>query len=571
MIKGIAASAGIAIGTAVLVREETIEVVQRTVPDAQREQQRYLDAVEEFVGELAEASALVSKNVGPSEAAILDAQIAIIRDPELTKEVLRIIGEQHTGAEYAFHLICNGYITMFSNLEDEVISARAADFRDIRDRMLRILMGIQKLDLSTVPAGSILIAEDIPPSQASGIDVERIAGIITQRGTKFSHIAIIARALRLPAVVTVHNLFEAIHGGETLILDGRDGRIYISPDKQRMDEYRQLAQAEYQQTLELARYKKLPTQTVDGKIIRLASNLAVDKELPVIVDANADGVGLFRTEFLYMDRRVPPTEEEQYIAYRRVAEALPGKPVVIRTLDIGGDKEIPYLTDYHEQNPFLGHRAVRYCLAHPDLFKTQLAALLRAAVHGDIRIMLPMISCITELRKVKALLGEAKAELAGRGIPFHEDVPLGIMIETPAAVICAEDLAKEASFFSIGTNDLTQYVLAVDRGSGEIASLYNTLHPAVLRMITLAVRAAHSAGIEAGVCGEAAADPLLIPFLVGVGVDELSVSSGALLLVRSLVDGLVFNEWQRRVPAILGLQTAEEVHRFLERLLHPHV
>lgn len=563
MLKGIAASAGISIGKAVVIQSAEIKVVKRTVQGLDEEKARFLDAVEVFVAELEEAQNVVSRNVGESEAAIIGTQIAIIRDPELIKEVLRTIERQRVNAEYAFYIICNGYIAMFSHIEDELLSARAADFKDIRDRMMRILLGICNVNLSHVPEDSILVAEDIPPSEAGNIDMKRIKGILTQKGTRFSHIAIIARALQLPAVVSVEEVFDHVKGGETLIVDGYNGLVMVNPGKTKLDEYRMLFQAEQRRKIELSVYRDRPTQTADGRKIQLAANLAVEQELSVISEYNADGIGLFRTEFLFMDRASVPSEEEQFAVYQHVAKAMSGRTVTIRTLDVGGDKDIPYLFENQDPNPYLGYRGIRFCLNRPDVFCPQLAALLRAARFGNLRILLPMVSTISELRRARELIARAMRELEQRSVPFQEEVPLGIMIETPAAVLCAEELARESDFFSIGTNDLTQYVMAVDRGNSKVSDLYDTLHPAVLRMVHKAVEAANQAGVPLGVCGESAADPLFTPILIGMGVRELSVNSGSILAVRRFINSLSFREWTERIPVILAMETATEVRRYM--------
>lgn len=563
MLIGVAASAGIGIGKAVLIKQDEIEVQKYAVSFLDAEKQRFLDAVEVFVAEVERAFEKVKLNVGEAEAAILSAQIAIIKDPELTKEVLRSVERQKVNVEYIFNSICNGYIALFSNLEDELMRARAADFRDIRNRMLSIMLGVQTVDLTNLPEGSILVAEDIPPSQAASINPENIRAIITQEGTKFSHIAIIARALQMPAVVAVENLLDVVHGGETIIVDGYKGKAWVNPGEAELEDHRLRLMGDRERRARLESFRERVARTADGERIGLLSNLAVPQELAVIRDHNADGVGLFRTEFLYMERKKPPSESEQYEAYKRVVRFLEGKPVVIRTLDVGGDKDIPYLYRDRELNPFLGYRAVRYCLGNHDMFKAQLAAILRAAVFGDVRILIPMITTVSELRQVRELVAEVRGELLARGKAFREDVPIGVMIETPAAAICAEELAREADFFSIGTNDLTQYVLAVDRGNGNVASLYSELHPAVLRMVEMTVRAAKKAGIKVSVCGESASDPLAIPFFLGIGVDELSVSSGFLLSVRSQLSTVSAQYWRERISTILAMETPAEVTAYI--------
>lgn len=563
MLLGVAASPGIGIGKAVVIHDKAIKVAKRPIHYLSAEKQRFLDAVDMFVDEIEQAYQIVSRNISASEAAILSAQIAIIKDPELIKEVLRSIERQCVNAEYAFNSICNGYIALFSNLEDEILKARAADFCDIKNRMLCILMGIQNADLSTVPAGSVLVADDIPPSQAAYIDNTKVHAIITRDGTKHSHIAIIARALGLPAVVSVDKLYDIVQGGEQVIVDGNLGKVLVNPAESDLQNYRMRLISANKKRTQFESYKNKPTQTADGWIIRLTANLAVPQELPGIRECNADGIGLFRTEFMFMEHRNPPAESEQYEAYKNVVEQMEGRPVTIRTLDVGGDKKIPYLIREPEYNPFMGFRAIRFCIEHKGLFKAQLRAILRASVHGNVKIMIPMITSISELRTVKELIAQAKSELAAEGSQFKEDLPVGIMIETPAAVLCANELAAESDFFSIGTNDLTQYVLAVDRTNTNVAHLYNSHHPAVLRTIVATVAAAKSAGIPVSLCGEAACDPLMIPFLIGAGVEELSVASGALLSVRSQIADLSYREWKEHASAMLLIDNEDAVSEYI--------
>lgn len=564
MLNGVAASPGIGIGKALLIKDEEIKVERNTVNYLEAEKRRYLDAVEVFVAEIERNYELMIRNISESEAAILSAQIGIIRDPELTKEVLRSIERQRVNAEYVFSSICNGYVALFSNLEDELMRARAADFLDIKNRMLSILMGLPYIDISTIPPDSILVAEDIPPSQAALIDPNRVQAILTQDGTRFSHVSIIARALQLPAVVAADGLLDLVNGGEVLIVDGDSGKAYINPDEAELQDYRVRMLAAKQRRANLESYRAQPTRTMDGAPIKLSANLAIPQELASIRENNADGIGLFRTEFLYMERKKPPAESEQFEVYRNVVQAMEGRTVVIRTLDVGGDKKIPYLIRETEDNPFLGYRAIRYCLNNRALFKNQLSAILRAAAFGNVLLLLPMIASVEEVRAVRALIGEVADELAVTGRPFRADVPVGAMIETPAAVMCIDQLAGACDFFSIGTNDLTQYTLAVDRCNDNVSYLYSDRHPAVLRMVKLAVEAAGRAGIPISVCGEAAGDPVLLPFLIGLGVTRFSVASGALLPVRSQINNLSRAFWRERLPEILALETPGQVTAYIE-------
>lgn len=568
MLRGIAASSGIGIGRAVLLRPQTIVPERKVVGDPLKEQSRFQAVVEQFSADIVKAYEAISRHVGKAEAEILSVQGAIVRDPQFSKQVLRYIMRERVSAEYAVGAISDRYVALFAGMSNEVMRSRAADFRDIRARLIDLLLGIEHMDLAQLPAESILIAEDIPPSHAANIDPANIAGIITQQGTRYSHISIIARALQIPAVVGVEGLFEAVRNNDPLIVDGGEGVVVQRPSKEQMSRYEARRQLKWREQAQLGSFKNMPTITADGRRVLLASNLAANLELPHILENNADGIGLYRTELLYMGRNGLPDEEEQFQEYRKILQMMGDKPVAIRTLDIGGDKNIPYMGLPKEKNPYLGYRGVRFCLGRTDIFKTQLSALLRAGRCGNLKIMIPMVSSVAELRRVKALLELCKADLTERGEAFREDVPLGVMIETPAAALCAEALAKEADFFSIGTNDLTQYTLAVDRGNEYVSRLYSTLHPAVLQLILMTVRAANNAGIPVAVCGEAAADPLLIPFLVGAGVDELSVTSGSLLVVRQQVCGISYTFWREKAEELAQLSTISEVGNILQGLLH---
>lgn len=563
MLRGTAASSGIGIGQAVRIRSAEIEVIERTVLDTSKEQQRFLAAIEKCVSELEQAREVVLHNIGEQEAAIFDAHIAIVHDQEMLNEVLRMIERKRLNAEYAFRMICNGYIALFSHMEDELMAARAADFADLRDRVLSILLGLHSAELGSIPEGSVLIAEDILPSQSAAIDPKQVAGIAMSRGTKFSHIAILARALGIPTIVAVPTLFETVQNGDTIILDGNSGLIWVNPNEARLKAYQLHLRNQAILQEKLAIFREQPTVTADGKPFALRANMAVQQELEEILHSGADGIGLYRSEFVFMDCSEAPDEETQYRQYQRVVQLMKGKPVIIRTLDVGGDKIIPYLDFDEEMNSFLGYRAIRFCFDHPDFFKTQLRAILRSAVHGDVRIMLPMVNDLSELRCAKALIRGAAQELEVRGEAYAADIPIGIMIETPSAALCAPELAAEADFFSIGTNDLTQYTLAVDRTSSNIATLYDPLHPSVLRLIDLTVKAAHKAGITVCVCGEAAADPYMLSFLLGCGIDGVSVNAGSILFVRSMLSRLSYAEWRERVEDILALCSPDEVRAYV--------
>ena len=567
MLKGIAASAGIGLGKAVLIKQDDIVVVKRIVEDPVLEQKRLKAAVDRFCTETMTAYHTVKQNIGESEAGILSAQVVLVSDPELIGQVTQQIRRESVSAEYALSSVCERYVALFSHMEDELMRARAADFRDIKNRLLYNLLGIRHLDISEIAPGSVLVAKDISPSQIAAIQPGQIAAIVTQMGTGYSHLAIIARALQLPAVVAVDNLLASVREEDSLVVDGVEGLVLKNPGKAQLAHYKEVQSKLQSEQERLASYRCRPTVTADGKRIVLSANLSVRAELPGIKECDVDGIGLFRTEFLYMEGDSLPGEQQQFEIYRQIAKSMGEKPVVVRVLDMGGDKEIPSVGRSMETNPFLGHRGVRFLLDRTDIFKTQLSALLRAGVYGKLRLLVPMVTCVSEFRQVKALLQTVKAELRAKNIAFCEDIPLGVMVETPAAALCADALAREADFFSLGTNDLTQYTLCVDRDNEKVSGLYSAQHPAVLRLIRRAVRAAACAGIPVCVCGEAASDPLLLPLLVGMGINELSVNASSLLAVRKQLSGISYAFWQDKAEELLELSTAEEVFSAIQGLL----
>ena len=532
-LQGIGASGGIGIGRAVCVREQSLDYAAVRFAGKDEEKNRLLAAVEAFVGKTQAMAEDMKSRVGEKEAEILTGQITMLRDPFMLSQMQEIIDGGQC-AEAALDTVCTMYAEMFAGVEDELMRQRAADVRDIRTRMLQILLGREPLDLTKLPAGSVLVARDLTPSMTVGLQKDNIAAIITETGGKTSHSAILARALELPAALSVPGALEQIQDGTVLIVDGGEGLVLPSPDPRTLEAYEARRESCRTQRRRLEAFRDKPTLDGDGKVYQLYANIGSVEDARAAAAASAEGIGLFRTEFLFMDRAVLPSEEEQYEAYRQVSALMAGKEVIIRTLDVGGDKDIPYLGLQKEENPFLGHRAIRFCLDRPDIFRGQLRALLRAgAVHRNIKIMLPLVTGVDEIRAAKALLAECKADLAREGLPFDPDCKLGIMMETAAASVMADLLAAEADFFSIGTNDLIQYTLGVDRGNALVEKLYTPYHPAVLRSIRRIIEAARAAGIPAGMCGEAAADPLLLPLLLAFGLDEFSVTPSSVLATRS--------------------------------------
>lgn len=544
MLKGVGASSGIGIGTIVCIREESLDYSKVVFQGEAEEKARLKEAVDTFCKVTQEMAEDIRQRVGEKESEILSGQIMMLSDPFMTGQMEEMIASGSC-AEAALDSVCQMYIEMFSNVDDELMRQRATDIRDIRTRMLRLLLGISSVDIASVPAGTVLAAKDLTPSMTVGLKKENISAILTEIGGKTSHSAILARALEIPAVLGIPQVLDQVSDGQQAIVDGESGEVILSPDEDTLKRYTAQWKEQQEQKAMLSVYRDRKTQDADGRNYELYSNIGSVAEAQIALENGAEGIGLFRTEFLFMDRTAMPTEQEQYEAYKAVSDIMQGKEVIIRTLDVGGDKEISYLKMESEQNPFLGWRAIRYCLEESDLFKVQLRALLRAgAEHKNIKIMLPLVTGVQEIRAAKQLLEECKQELAVQGIAYDDNIQVGIMIETPAAALIADLLAKEAAFFSIGTNDLTQYTLAVDRGNAKVENLYTTLHPAVLRSIRSIIRAAKEAKIPVGMCGEAAADPALIPLLLEFGLDEMSVSASSILKTRKIV-----SQWSQKETA----------------------
>lgn len=563
MLKGVGASSGIGIGTIVCIREESLDYSKVVFQGEAEEKARLKEAVDTFCKVTQEMAEDIRQRVGEKESEILSGQIMMLSDPFMTGQMEEMIASGSC-AEAALDSVCQMYIEMFSNVDDELMRQRATDIRDIRTRMLRLLLGISSVDIASVPAGTVLVAKDLTPSMTVGLKKENISAILTEIGGKTSHSAILARALEIPAVLGIPQVLDQVSDGQQAIVDGESGEVILSPDEDTLKRYTAQWKEQQEQKAMLSVYCDRKTQDADGRNYELYSNIGSVAEAQIALENGAEGIGLFRTEFLFMDRTAMPTEQEQYEAYKAVSDIMQGKEVIIRTLDVGGDKEISYLKMESEQNPFLGWRAIRYCLEESDLFKVQLRALLRAgAEHKNIKIMLPLVTGVQEIRAAKQLLEECKQELAAQGIAYDDNIQVGIMIETPAAALIADLLAKEAAFFSIGTNDLTQYTLAVDRGNAKVENLYTTLHPAVLRSIRSIIRAAKEAKIPVGMCGEAAADPALIPLLLEFGLDEMSVSASSILKTRKIVSQWSQKETKEIERKAMQLDEPQAVEEYL--------
>ena len=563
MKKGIAGSAGYGVGKVVIISDAKPEYENRTITDTDAEIKRYDDAVAAFTEKTHAMAEAMKESVGEHNAEILEGHILLLTDPgmdEITKGAIM----SGTCAEAAFESTCDMFAGMFQMADDELTRQRATDIGDIKVRMLKILTGTPDVNISEVPAGTILVAEDLTPSMTAGIVKENVAGIITAVGGKTSHSAILARALEIPAVLSVDGIVDKVSDGMTAVVDGCDGICILDPSQEEIEEYQAKREKYLSDKALLEVYRGKDTVTADGVKVHLYGNIGNPEDAKQVAACDGEGVGLFRTEFLFMGASELPSEEEQFQAYKAAAETMEGREVIIRTLDVGGDKDIPYLGLKKEDNPFLGFRAVRYCLQNKDSYRVQLRALLRASAFGDIKIMVPLVTCVDEIRSVKALVKELMAELDAENIAYNKDIQVGAMIETPAASLIADLLAKEADFFSIGTNDLTQYTMAVDRGNAKVAYLYSSYNPAVLRSMKNIIEAANAAGIMVGMCGEAAADPLLIPLLISFGLGEFSVSATSVLATRGTIAKWSKAEADELAAKALSLATETEVAELLK-------
>lgn len=533
MLKGIGASNGYGIGKAVIIEDANLDYSSVRYAGAEAEKSRLQNAVDSFIKETVEMIEALKSSAGEKEAEILEGHLTMLNDPFMLSGINEQI-DAGLVAEAAADAVFKMFYDMFTGMEDEMMRQRASDVKDIRDSILELLLGVKKIDISKVEKGSVLIAKDFTPSMTSQIKKENVAAIVTEVGGVTSHSAILARAMGIPAALSVPDALNSIINGDTLIVDGFRGEVFTNPDTKKINEYEQKQKEYIKEKESLNVYFNKPTVTKSGIKKYVYGNIGKAADAETVLQNGGEGIGLFRTEFLFMDRTSAPTEQEQFEAYSTVAKIMGGKEVIIRTLDIGGDKAIDYLSIEKEENPFLGHRAIRYCLDNKPLFKTQLRALLRAAAYGNIKIMLPLVTEIEEIRAAKALITECEAELKSEGIEY-KSVPVGIMVETPSAAIISDLLAREAAFFSIGTNDLTGYTMAVDRGNAKVSHLYDAFKPSVLRAIEMTIKNAKAAGIPVGMCGEAAANTKLIPMLLEWGLDEFSVTPSSILQTRKTI------------------------------------
>lgn len=563
MYKGIAGSEGIGIGTVVLIEEHEINIETKRVEETGAEIERLQNAIEKFVADTNVMAEKMDITVGKKDADILRGHIQMLQDPMIEEQISALVISEKITAEMAVEQVLEQTAEMFSQIPDELLQQRATDFRDIKTRMLKILLGIEDVDISQVPAGTVIVARDLTPSMTAGINPENIEGILTEVGGRTSHSAILARAMEVPAVLSIENICSIAKNGDKVVLDGTSGEAILNPDDETVEKFKKMYSDYQNEKALLKEYAGKPSQTKDGVKVELVCNIGKPADANKAVECDGEGIGLFRTEFLFMDRDSMPTEEEQFEAYKEVAEKMKGKLVIIRTLDIGGDKDVPYLGLEHEDNPFLGFRAIRYCLQRKDIYEIQLKALLRASAFGKIKIMVPLVTGVDELRQVKAMIKEIMAELDKEGVAYNKNIEVGVMMETPAACMVADVLAKEAAFFSIGTNDLTGYTMAVDRGNAKVAYLYSTYNPAVLRAIKRIIECGKKEGIMVGMCGEAAADSKLIPLLLAFGLDEFSVSATSVLKTRKTISDCTMDECKALADKVMACVTEEEVLEIL--------
>ena len=563
MYKGIAGSEGIGIGTVVLIEEHEINIETKRVEETGAEIERLQNAIEKFVADTNVMAEKMDITVGKKDADILRGHIQMLQDPMIEEQISALVISEKITAEMAVEQVLEQTAEMFSQIPDELLQQRATDFRDIKTRMLKILLGIEDVDISQVPAGTVIVARDLTPSMTAGINPENIEGILTEVGGRTSHSAILARAMEVPAVLSIENICSIAKNGDKVVLDGTSGEAILNPDDETVEKFKKMYSDYQNEKALLKEYAGKPSQTKDGVKVELVCNIGKPADANKAVECDGEGIGLFRTEFLFMDRDSMPTEEEQFEAYKEVAEKMKGQPVIIRTLDIGGDKDVPYLGLEHEDNPFLGFRAIRYCLQRKDIYEIQLKALLRASAFGKIKIMVPLVTGVDELRQVKAMIKEIMAELDKEGVAYNKNIEVGVMMETPAACMVADVLAKEAAFFSIGTNDLTGYTMAVDRGNAKVAYLYSTYNPAVLRAIKRIIECGKKEGIMVGMCGEAAADSKLIPLLLAFGLDEFSVSATSVLKTRKTISDCTMDECKALADKVMACVTEEEVLEIL--------
>ena len=566
MYKGTGASPGIALGKALVIEHSELVIEKKTIENIDEEIQKLESAVKVSKEELTKVKEKALAELGEHEAEIFEAHLLVLEDPELIGSAISKLRDEKVNADYALNEIKEMFVAMFESMDNEYMRERAADIKDVTNRVLRHILGIKVVDLAELDEEVVLIAHDLTPSDTATMNKNMVLGFLTDIGGRTSHTAIMARTLEIAAVVGLNDITKKVKDGDYIVFNGDTGEVIVNPDEETKAKYASLKEEfeEYRKSLELL--KGQASITTDGRHVELAGNIGSPNDVEGLIKNDAEGVGLYRTEFLYMDKEDSfPTEEEQYEAYKAVLEGMNNKPIVIRTLDIGGDKELPYFEMEAEMNPFLGYRAIRLCLDRKDIFKTQLRALYRASVHGKLRIMFPMISSLEELLDAKEVIKEVLKELDAENIAYSNDVEVGMMIEIPSAAVISDVLAKHVDFFSIGTNDLIQYTCAVDRMNQKISHLYNQFNPAVLRLIKMVIDNAHKEGKWVGMCGESAGDQRMIPILLGFGLDEFSMSPISILPARKLITSLSYADMQKFADEVLAMGTAKEIKEYVDK------
>ena len=566
MYKGTGASPGIALGKALVIEHSELVIEKKTIENIDKEIQKLESAVKVSKEELTKVKEKALAELGEHEAEIFEAHLLVLEDPELIGSAISKIRDEKVNADYALNEIKEIFVAMFESMDNEYMRERAADIKDVTNRVLRHILGIKVVDLAELDEEVVLIAHDLTPSDTATMNKNMVLGFLTDIGGRTSHTAIMARTLEIAAVVGLNDITKKVKDGDYIVFNGDTGEVIVNPDEETKAKYASLKEEfeEYRKYLELLKGQALIT--TDGRHVELAGNIGSPNDVEGLIKNDAEGVGLYRTEFLYMDKEDSfPTEEEQYEAYKAVLEGMNNKPIVIRTLDIGGDKELPYFEMEAEMNPFLGYRAIRLCLDRKDIFKTQLRALYRASVHGKLRIMFPMISSLEELLDAKEVIKEVLKELDAENIAYSNDVEVGMMIEIPSAAVISDVLAKHVDFFSIRTNDLIQYTCAVDRMNQKISHLYNQFNPAVLRLIKMVIDNAHKEGKWVGMCGESAGDQRMIPILLGFGLDEFSMSPISILPARKLITSLSYADMQKFADEVLAMGTAKEIKEYVDK------
>lgn len=569
MISGILASPGIAFGKALLLKEDEIVINRKKISDDQVEQevQRFLDGRSKAAAQLEAIKVKAGETLGEEKAAIFEGHIMLLEDEELEQEIIDLIKKEYASADAAAYSVIDGQAKALEELDDEYLKERAADVRDIGKRLLQNILGLHIVDLSAIQDESILVAKDLTPSETAQLNLKKVLGFITDLGGRTSHTSIMARSLELPAIVGTGNVTENIKNGDFLILDGVNNQIYVNPTTDVVEELKAVQTQYLSEKHELAKLKDLPAVTLDGHQVEVCANIGTVRDIAGAERNGAEGVGLYRTEFLFMDRDSLPSEEEQFQAYKAVAEAMGSQAVIVRTMDIGGDKDLPYMNLPKEENPFLGWRAIRIAMDRKEILHAQLRAILRASAFGKLRIMFPMIISVEEVRSLKNELDVLKAQLRDEGKAFDETIEVGIMVETPASAVIARHLAKEVDFFSIGTNDLTQYTLAVDRGNDLISHLYNPMTPSVLGLIKQVIDASHAEGKWTGMCGELAGDERATLLLLGMGLDEFSMSAISIPSIKKIIRNTNFEDAKALAEQALAQPTAEDLMNMVNKFI----